>query len=152
MIFENEEFIDDNLLDLVKRMKRVAKANPELIWVKDRQVWVATLKEWVSEPVSVCYNWIDKNKFECFTEGRVFGSFRTAKEAVDSLSLLRFMENGVSHKVIEYLASKTKFCSMQKAVNSIMLETEIIITPTEMKILGIDESQRGRVHGRRFGI
>ena len=152
MIFENEEFIDDNLLDLVRRMKRLAKVNPDLIWVKDRQIWVVTLNDWVSQPVSVSYNWIDKNKFECFTDGNVFASFQTAKEAVDSLSLLKFIENGVSREVIEYLAKKSKFCSMQKAVNSIMLETEIVVTPTEMKILGIDESQRGRVHGRRFGI
>jgi hypothetical protein len=154
MIFDTDQPIDDTLLDLVKRMKLLIKENPKVQWVKDRDTWVLTTDHWVSEPVSISYHWIDKNKFEVFTEGHVFGSFRTSKDAVDSLALLGFMEKGVSNEIVKFLANKARnpYVSMQEAVNSIMKETEIIVTTEEMHVLGIETKQRGTVLGRQFGI
>jgi hypothetical protein len=154
MIFDTDQPIDDMFLDLVKRMKKLIKENPKVQWVKDRDTWVLTSEHWVSEPVSISYHWIDKNKFEVFTEGHVFGTFRTAKDAVDSLALLGFMEKGVSNEVVKFLANKARnpYVSMQEAVDSIVKETDIIVSTSEMHILGINNEQRGAVHGRQFGI
>ena len=154
MIFENDQPIDDNLLDLVRRFKELVGENPDMKWVKERSTWVLTTDKWVSEPISISYHWIDKNKFEVFTVGHVFGSFQTAKEALGAFVLLRFMEQGIPNEVIQFLAQKMKnpHVTMREAIDKIPYDSSFELTMSQMEILGIDPRKRGKVIGRKFGL
>lgn len=152
MIFEPENPIDDNVIDLVRQFKQSIDKNPSVKWIEDRSTWVIGSENWISEPVYISYHYIDKKKFELFTAGQVVGSFVTAKEAIHAMTFLKFSDQGVSGELIRYLMVKTRTCSMQEAVDSIALETDLMITPHEMRILKIDENQMGRIVGKTFGL
>lgn len=152
MIFEPKNPIDDNVIDLVRQFKQSIDKNPSVKWVEDRSTWVIGSENWISEPVYISYHYIDKKKFELFTAGQVVGSFITAKEAIHAMTFLKFSDQGVSGELIRYLMVKTRTCSMQEAVDSIALETDLMITPQEMRILKIDDNQSGRIIGMSYGI
>lgn len=152
MIFEPENPIDDNVIDLVRQFKQSIDKNPGVKWIEDRSTWVIGSETWISEPVYISYHYIDKKKFELFTAGQVVGSFVTAKEAIHAMTFLKFSDQGVSKELIAYLIVKTRTCTMQEAVDSIALETDLMITPQEMRILKIDDNQLGRIVGMSYGI
>lgn len=158
MIFHSEEPIDDTLLSLVKKLKTLTRKNPKLSWVKDRDVWLITVKDWLSSDICIIYSRLSSEKFTIFipdVEGaQTLGYFQESREVVNSLILMNFMEKGVSSPVIEFIATKIKNprITVQEAVNSIMAETDIIVTTEEMHVLGIETKQRGTVIGRQFGI
>ncbi len=152
MIFQAENPIDENVKDLVRRFKSAIDKNPSVKWIEERSTWVIGSENWLNEPVFVSYHFIDKKKYEIFTAGQVAGSFETASEAIRSLTFLKFLDQGVSKEIITYLAVKTRTCTMQEAVDSIALETNLMITPNEMEILNIDKNQTGRIIGMSYGI
>jgi hypothetical protein len=152
MIFEPDNPIDDNVVDLVRQFKKSIDKDPSVRWIEDRSTWVIGSETWISEPVYISYHYIDKKKFELFTAGQVIGSFVTAKEAIHAMTFLKFSDQGVSGELIRYLMVKTRTCSMQEAVDSIAIETELMITPEEMRILKIDDNQFGRIVGMSYGI
>jgi hypothetical protein len=152
MIFDPDNPIDDNVIDLVRQFKKSIDKDPSVKWIEDRSTWVIGSEKWISEPVYISYHYIDKKKFELFTAGQVVGSFVTAKEAIHAMTFLKFSDQGVSKELIAYLIVKTRTCSMQEAVDSIALETDLMITPQEMRILKIDHNQLGRIIGKTFGL
>lgn len=154
MIFEPEIPIDDNFLDLVKRMKSVMKRNPSMRWIKDKSIWVLSTCDWMSVPVYVSYNWINKNKYEVFTEDQFIGDYSTAKQAMNNLQLLKFIEEKVSSEIIEFLdiTLRDPRATMKEAVILAAKDPDIKISNIEMTILGIDEKLSGFVYGKRFGI
>jgi hypothetical protein len=154
VIFKNSENIDDNLLDLAKKFRKLIKKKPIVQWHKERDLWVIGAEDYLSYPVYISYHWIDKNKYEAFMDSHVFGTFRTAKEAVDAVNLLKFMEEGIPSEVIQFLANRVKnpYVSMKEAVNLIPKECDTSISVDQMWILGIDPNQRGSVAAKRFGV
>lgn len=152
MIFDPDNPIDDNVIDLVRQFKKSIDKDPSVRWIEDRSTWVIGSENWISEPVYISYHYIDKKKFELFTAGHVIGGFITAKEAIHAMTFLKFSDQGVSGELIRYLMVKSRTCSMQEAVDSIALETDLMITPQEMRILKIDNNQLGRIIGKTFGL
>ena len=154
MIFEPEIPIDDNFLDLVKKMKSLMKKNPTMRYDKDNSTWILSTCDWISIPVMVRYNWINKDKFEIFTQENVIGNFSTAKQTVNNLQLLKFMEENVSNDVIEFLATvlKDPRITMKAAVTLAAKDSKLKISNIEMSALGIEEKLTGYVYGKRFGI
>jgi hypothetical protein len=152
MIFQAENPIDENVINLVRKFKASIDKNPSVKWIEDRSTWIIGSNIWMDEPVYVSYHFIDKKKYEIFTAGQVAGSFETATEAIRSLTFLKFLDQGIPKDVIAYLITKTKSCSMQEAVDSIAIETNLMITPDMMDILNIDKNQIGRIAGLSYGI
>lgn len=152
MIFQSENPIDDNVINLVRQFKKSIDKDPSVRWIEDRSTWVIGSENWISEPVYISYHYIDKKKFELFTAGQVAGSFATAKEAIRAMTFLKFLDQGVPKDIIAYLITKSKSCSMQEAVDSIAIETDLMITPDVMAILNIDKNQIGRIVGMSYGI
>jgi hypothetical protein len=154
VIFKHDDPIDNNILNLARRFRALIQETPSAVWSKERDLWILGSENYLSHPVFISYHWIDKNKYEAFTEGHGFGSFETAKEAVDAVNLLKFMEEGISNEVIQFLASKVKNpdVTIQEAVNLITKETNEVITVSQMKIMGIDQKQLGAVVGKKFGV
>lgn len=153
MIFEKEHpNIDDNLLVLTRRFKHLIRKNPTVQWVPTRSTWVLTSEDYLSVPISIGYHWIVKNKYEIFAGDEVLGSFETIKSTIDFLTLMKFTEEGISDSIIVFLAENVKYQTVQEAANRILLETDIEVSARELRILGIDASQRGRAFGRTFGI
>ena len=157
MLFKTEEPIDDNLLMLIKRIKRLIKKNPDIKWIKDRSQWIVLFDGWVSGTVNILYSWIDKYKYIVTInsengESINIGSFLTIDDVIMSLKFLSFMDKGCSKQIIEFLAENVKSYSLQESINRLATNSEINVTAEERIILNIDEKHRGRLKSRNYGL
>ena len=168
MIFENESLIDDNLLELVKKIKYHAKENPTIKFLHEQQTWIVTIPEkWISSGINVTWNHINKRPFRVWWEAWGVDTesensepqrnilmdveVSTVKDVIDALLLLRYSQLGIPKEVLDYLANKMKITSLESALKGIGKETDVFLTIEQMQILNITE-QRGTISGKKFGL
>lgn len=170
-MFDNDTPIDNNLLILVKELKKYIKENPSIKITENN--WIITMPfSWLNAgELSVSYYRFHKKPFRVWwrlsvapvtekikdhdpneDDNVIFDTNLTnVSQVIKSLLLLWYTNNGIPQDVIDYLAVKTRNSSMEDAIKSIGKETQLILTIDQMKILGIEE-ERGRISGRKFGL
>lgn len=166
-MFDNDTPIDNNLLVLVKELKKYLSENPKIKITENN--WIITMPfSWLNTgELSVSYYRFHKKPFRVWwricgidpilddsapQETIIFDtSLSTVSQVIKSLLLLWYTNNGIPQEVIDYLAVKTKQMSMENAIKTIGKETQLVLTLEQMKILGIEE-ERGRISGRKFGL
>lgn len=168
MIFENESLIDDNLLELVKKIKYHAKENPTIKFLREQHSWIVTIPEkWISSGINVTWNHINKRPFRVWWEvwsvdpaedsGKIERNVlmdvevSTVKDVIDALLILRYSHLGIPKEILDYLANKMKVTTLESALKLIGKETDTFLTIEQMKTLGITE-QRGTISGKKFGL
>lgn len=153
-MFENESLIDDNLLKLAKALKNHVKEPMKVKLLKDLMMWVLEVPWMENTIVNItCYP-MNKNKFRLWAdlgEVRFEQSVPSVSQVISRLYILKYYTEGIPEQVIKFLAMKSLKVSIEKAVKLIAVETDIILTPEQMEILGITE-QKGRFAGKKFGL
>jgi hypothetical protein len=166
-MFDNDTPIDNNLLVLVKELKKYVKENPSIKITENN--WIITMPfSWLNTgELSVSYYRFHRKPFRVWwricgvdpisedsmmQETVIFDTnLSTVSQVIKSLLLLWYTNNGIPQEVIDYLAVKTKNMTIESAIKTIGKETQLVLTIEQMKILGIEE-ERGRISGRKFGL
>lgn len=155
MIFENEQPIDDNVIELVKRIKALIKKNPKIQWNKSKNC-IVTIENFLSFSVSILYERESKDKFLIYTNSEegssLFASAENPRVAVNYVTLFNFIEQGVSKELIAHIAHKLSMKETIKSAVESIVKTDLLITHEEMRILGMDYKYRGFVDAQRYGV
>ena len=160
-MYDPDQPIDDTFLELIKKIKALTKVNPHMKWAPNRGVWHVEI-EWASQRIGISYSPLHLHKFEVFLylydptiemagDCEHVSTCDTVKQVVESLIFLRYLDEGVSNKIVEFLASKCKSMSMKSAITE-LVKSDIELSGKEMAIIPIPKKDVPRVACKRFGI
>ena len=156
MIFDNEMPIDDNLLSLVKSLKKLTVSNPDLKWIASAGSWYIQISDWLSIPISITYTSINKNKFAIFiysaNDYTELGHVNYPSQVSDSLELLKYQELGLSIEIIKHLSKAISTCTLKTAIKNIMKFNDLVLSNEDLEILKIEKADKTKVFGKRFGL
>ena len=157
-MFENDSSIDENLLELIEKLKRHTKENPTIQIIPEKKSWILIVPSTWSLPgmLRITYNKFNKKPFlvwwtvassdllmddlycNIVKEEEIFRSeFYTASQTVDCLLLLRYKNQGIPSDVIEFLMRQTLRMSLAEAI----LEYTLLETMNTLNLETIDPDQ-----------
>lgn len=175
MIFDNDTPLDSNLIKLARELKKLTNDSP-VVKITENNWILSVPASWMKiGTINVSFYKLHKKPFRVWWDVTVqelqddenrelyshfVSSFETpvfdtdfsdVSHVINSLLLLKYINEGIPSEVVDYLAKKSMQTGMELAIKSIGKETSLILSIEHMKILGIEE-QRGRITGRKFGL